>query len=112
MNHSFLLLVARYPAVKRTEQLVGGMRFSSSGRFGFNIIKRLIENAARVGARLGSAAGIELGAHFSKETITAAKELKLTKLFVIYPGEMNYPLDEKMEAVAFKNLMGIIPELG
>ncbi len=43
--------------------------------------------------------------------ITAANDLKLTKLFVIYPGELNYRLDDKIEAVGFKNLPGILPSL-
>ena len=43
--------------------------------------------------------------------ISAVKDLKLTRLFVIYPGEMNYPLDDKIEAVAFKNLRSILPSL-
>lgn len=41
--------------------------------------------------------------------IAAVNELKLKKLFVIYPGEMNYALDEKIEAVALKDLMRILP---
>jgi len=40
--------------------------------------------------------------------ISAVNDLSLTKLFVIYPGEKNYPLDEKIEAVGFKNLLRII----
>src|SRR5205814_3926048 len=40
--------------------------------------------------------------------IEAVKALDLTKLFVIYPGELNYPLGDKIEAVAFKNLPVIL----
>jgi uncharacterized protein len=43
--------------------------------------------------------------------ITAVKELKLAKLFVIYPGETNYPLDDVIEVVAFKNLTSILAQL-
>jgi uncharacterized protein len=43
--------------------------------------------------------------------MVAINELKLTKLFVVYPGGMNYALDEKIEAVAFRNLMQILPDL-
>ena len=43
--------------------------------------------------------------------IAAVNELKLTKLFVIYPGEMNYGLDDRIEAVGFKNLARILPTL-
>jgi uncharacterized protein len=43
--------------------------------------------------------------------IAAVNELKLARLFVIYPGEMNYALDETIEAVAFKNLMQVLPSL-
>jgi len=40
--------------------------------------------------------------------ISAVDDLSLTKLFVIYPGEKNYSLDEKIEAVGFKNLLRIV----
>ncbi len=43
--------------------------------------------------------------------ISAVNELKLTKLFVIYPGERNYALDDKIEAVGFRNLTSILPGL-
>ena len=43
--------------------------------------------------------------------IEALKDLKLTKLFVIYPGEMNYALGDNIEAVGFKNLAQILPSL-
>ena len=41
----------------------------------------------------------------------AVKDVKLTKLFVIYPGEMNYALGDKIEAVGFKNLARLVPSL-
>ena len=40
--------------------------------------------------------------------ISAINDLSLTKLFVIYPGDKNYPLDDKIEAVGFKNLSRIV----
>jgi len=40
--------------------------------------------------------------------ISAINDLSLTKLFVIYPRDKNYPLDEKIEAVGFKNLSRIV----
>jgi predicted AAA+ superfamily ATPase len=40
--------------------------------------------------------------------ISAVNDLNLTKLFVIYPGEKNYPLDEKIEAVGFKTLSRMV----
>jgi uncharacterized protein len=44
--------------------------------------------------------------------ITAVNDLKLAKLFVIYPGVMDYVLDEKIEAVGIANLARILPRLG
>jgi predicted AAA+ superfamily ATPase len=41
--------------------------------------------------------------------LVAVNELKLARLFVIYPGEMYYALDDKIEAVGFKNLKEILP---
>jgi len=41
--------------------------------------------------------------------MSAVNDLKLTKLFVIYPGEIDYPLDEHIEAVGFNNLSQILP---
>ena len=41
--------------------------------------------------------------------ITAVNDLGLERLFVVYPGEKDYPLDEKINAVAFKNLSRILP---
>ena len=43
--------------------------------------------------------------------IEAVNALKLTKLFVIYPGEMTYALGDKIEAVAFKNLAQVLPNV-
>jgi len=43
--------------------------------------------------------------------ISAVEDLGLAKLFVIHPGEADYPLDEKIEVVGFKNLPGILPQL-
>jgi hypothetical protein len=43
--------------------------------------------------------------------ITAVKDLDLTKLFVIYPGELNYALGDRIEAVGFSKLPQIIPLL-
>jgi len=43
--------------------------------------------------------------------ITAVKDLNLKKLFVIYPGERDYPLDDHIEAVAFQNLYRILPQI-
>jgi len=43
--------------------------------------------------------------------ISAIKDLGLTKLFVIYPGERSYMLDERIEAVGFKNFSRILPQV-
>jgi len=43
--------------------------------------------------------------------ISAVKNLGLSKLFVIYPGERTYPLDERIEAVGFSALSGILPQV-
>lgn len=43
--------------------------------------------------------------------ITAVKDLSLAKLFVIYPGIKDYPLDKKIEVVGFKNLSRILPQI-
>jgi predicted AAA+ superfamily ATPase len=43
--------------------------------------------------------------------ISAVKDLNLAKLFVIYPGEKDYPLDEKIQVVGFKNLSRILPQI-
>lgn len=44
--------------------------------------------------------------------VRAVKDLDLVKLFVVHPGELDYPLDEKIEAVAFHNLPRLFPILG
>jgi predicted AAA+ superfamily ATPase len=41
--------------------------------------------------------------------ITAVNDLGLAKLFVIYPGDKNYPLDDKIDAVGLTNLPRILP---
>lgn len=43
--------------------------------------------------------------------VSAVNDLGLAKLFVVYPGEKDYPLDEKIEAVGIKNLMHILPQV-
>jgi hypothetical protein len=43
--------------------------------------------------------------------ISSVKDLNLVKLFVIYPGELDYHLGDKIEAVAFRNLNRILPNL-
>ena len=40
--------------------------------------------------------------------ISAVNDLSLAKLFVIYPGESDYALDEKIEVVGIKNLRRLI----
>ena len=75
------------------------MSFRGLCGFGFDIIYFFVEQAIQIRARLRTAARIE-------------RDLKLTRMFVIYPGEMDYALDDKIEAVAFKNLMRLLPTLG
>jgi predicted AAA+ superfamily ATPase len=41
--------------------------------------------------------------------ITTVKDLDLTRLYVIYPGEMDYPLADRISAVGFDNLQRILP---
>jgi hypothetical protein len=43
--------------------------------------------------------------------ISAVNDLSLAKLFVIYPGIKDYPLDKKIEVVGFKNLSRILPQI-
>jgi len=43
--------------------------------------------------------------------ISAVNDLGLSKLFVIYPGERDYALGEKIEAVGFKNLHRILSQI-
>jgi hypothetical protein len=40
--------------------------------------------------------------------MSAVRDLGLAKLYVIYPGERDYPLDEKIEVVGFKNLSRVL----
>jgi predicted AAA+ superfamily ATPase len=41
--------------------------------------------------------------------ITAVKDLELTKLYVIYPGEIDYSLGDRIDVVGFNNLPQILP---
>jgi predicted AAA+ superfamily ATPase len=43
--------------------------------------------------------------------ITAVKDLSLVKLFVIYPGKINYSLGDKIEAVGIENLSSALTEV-
>ena len=45
----------------------------------------------------------------SSSMLVAVNDLKLARLFVIYPGETSYALDDKIEAVGFHNLKEILP---
>jgi len=47
----------------------------------------------------------------TKSMRAAVDELQLTKLFVIYPGEMSYALDERIDAIGFKKLADLLPTL-
>jgi uncharacterized protein len=42
---------------------------------------------------------------------TAVKDLNLKALFVIYPGELNYPLGDKIDAIGFQNLKACLQEI-
>lgn len=44
--------------------------------------------------------------------VTAMKDLGLERLFVVYPGEVDYAIDEKIEAIGIKNLQRVLGELG
>ena len=44
--------------------------------------------------------------------VSAVKDLNLVKLFVVYPGDLDYPLDDKIEVIAFKNLSRVFPSMG
>lgn len=48
----------------------------------------------------------------TKSMMTALQDLKLKKLFVIYPGNRDYALDETLEVVGITNLMKAIAQLG
>jgi hypothetical protein len=41
----------------------------------------------------------------------AVNDLKLVKLFVVYPGKINYPLDDKIGAVGIENLSTTLAEV-
>jgi hypothetical protein len=41
--------------------------------------------------------------------ITVVKDLELTKLYVIYPGEIDYSLGDRIDVVGFNNLPQILP---
>ena len=36
--------------------------------------------------------------------MNSLSSLNLTRVFIIYPGEKDYSLDDRVEAVAFQNL--------
>jgi len=40
--------------------------------------------------------------------ISAVNDLNLEKLFVVYPGETDYSLDEKIAVVGIKNLRRLL----
>jgi predicted AAA+ superfamily ATPase len=48
----------------------------------------------------------------TRSMITAVNDLGLIKLFVVYPGEKSYPVDEKIEVVGFRNLAGVLAQIG
>jgi predicted AAA+ superfamily ATPase len=43
--------------------------------------------------------------------ITAVRDLNLNSLFVIYPGDLNYSLGEKTEAIGFQNLKTLLERI-
>ena len=47
----------------------------------------------------------------SASMVTACQDLNLQKLFVIYPGQLDYTVDDRIEVVGFTNLRTIIPLL-
>jgi predicted AAA+ superfamily ATPase len=47
----------------------------------------------------------------TKSMAVGVEDLGLTKLFVIYPGKLNYPLDDKIEAVGIENLSTIVVQV-
>jgi hypothetical protein len=40
----------------------------------------------------------------------ALEDLRLEKLYVVYPGKERYPLDKRVEALPLADLSGIRPE--
>jgi len=47
----------------------------------------------------------------SRSMLRALADLPLKKLFVIYPGQRNFPIDEKIEAIGLPNLMDAIAQM-
>jgi hypothetical protein len=41
----------------------------------------------------------------------AMEDLKLSSIFVIYPGDMSYPLTDKIRVVAWKDIMQVFSSL-
>jgi len=41
----------------------------------------------------------------------AMKDLKLDKLYVVHAGKDNYPMGDRMDAVAFRSFLGKIKPL-
>ncbi|MGH7441883.1 MAG: ATP-binding protein, partial [bacterium] len=60
--------------------------------------------------------GFEFKAHSApdmpKSGRAAAQALKLERLFVVHPGDANYPLGPETEALAFKNLPADMKRMG
>lgn len=48
----------------------------------------------------------------TRSLMTSLASLNLTRVFVVYPGEKNYSLDDRVEAVAFRNLGKVLPPVG
>jgi len=44
----------------------------------------------------------------TRSLMTSLSSLNLTRVFIIYPGERDYSLDDRVEAVAFRNLEKIL----
>jgi len=47
----------------------------------------------------------------NRSMLRALADLPLKKLFVIYPGQRNYPIDEKIETIGLPNLMDAIAQM-
>jgi hypothetical protein len=43
--------------------------------------------------------------------MASMSSLNMTRVFIIYPGERDYSLDDRLEAVAFRNLGRLLPLL-
>jgi uncharacterized protein len=52
------------------------------------------------------------GPTLTKSMVTAIKDLKLAKLFVIYPGRFNYQIADRVEAVGVENLPASLIKMG